>query len=1147
MDWIAGWSKRIKLTVDHTKVASDLEDFPILVNLDSTCSGVFNELGDNSKRISFINPSTHEQYYCEIERWDSVNQSAQLWVKLPTVASGINTELYMLYDNNNTDNTNYIGETTSSTAQNVWDTSFVAVYHMSQDPSVGGACTLDSTNNIKHGTPYNMISGNVVSCSVGKALYFDGINNSVDLGITGTDISDPVTFEAFSKPVSNEEALLLDCQVNGSIWASYIFNITVNGNPAFYYKYANSSGNDHAVSHNEVIDGSSFAYIAGTHGGGLLSITYNDSKVSVVGTETANSPSSVYTVGEMQSGYSYKEHTTREIRISDSIRSDSWLKTTRYSNEDTLLIKSTEEIQPTNELDYQNKIQLIIPHDSIDNSLYNFPILLNLSSSSGYNNEDITDIFIELETTNNRKKIAVTDYTGTAQCFVEIENWSHAEHSAQLWVKVPEISSIVDTILYLYYDISKENNNLFIGETNSLPAQNVWDENFAAVYHMNQDPTGGILTDSTLNNNHADAIGSNMTSNNLVDGCIGKSIYFNKEDTSYKVVNPSSIKTSTFTLSAIIDGSMDSSVEHTRILNYGPDGENHGGFIFGQQSDGLLRAFVEDSTTWRELNSIKNVGDNKTHYICYTYNEGTTYQKLYIDGELDTQTNASNSCNSPENATLSIGYSLWGTEYHLGALDEIRIYSTEKPDYYISTTYKSNTDNLIIYIPQEQQVDWLETYESGSLSPWAKRIKLEIDNTKVDEYLEDFPVLINLCSSSGYSNTDTSEVLNHLLANKYKLAVTSSDGITQLPVEIELWDQPNESTQLWTKIPLVYTDSTTLLYLYYDVNKSDNLDYIGETGSSVAQSVWDNNFNAVYHMVQTPVANAPCILDSTRNLYHGTPDNTTPIENSVDGLIGKALYFDGDSNYINIGNIFTPVNNTITLEMICSAPLNAADTHRVLISDSYPNEVESRIEVTDTSIIYGYHGPGWNDRTFETGSIYNDSFRHITSTYDGSSVNLYLDDTRYTEDFIGTIPTENTDWYIGRRWDTAQSNFWKGTIEEVRISNITRSGAWIKTTKTSNTDDLILYGTEENCTSPLEDPNYFYHGYIKEKTQPAERKIFLYDRVNGNLIDSSISDEAGYYLLETGSNEEHFIVVMDDDAGEVYDPIIQDRILPNGE
>jgi hypothetical protein len=62
-------------------------------------------------------------------------------------------------------------------------------------------------------------------------------------------------------------------------------------------------------------------------------------------------------------------------------------------------------------------------------------------------------------------------------------------------------------------------------------------------------------------------------------------------------------------------------------------------------------------------------------------------------------------------------------------------------------------------------------------------------------------------------------------SNIGKIALTTSDGETQIPIEIESWNFENEEIILWTKTALSNSTDTTL-YLYYDINQSENVDYI---------------------------------------------------------------------------------------------------------------------------------------------------------------------------------------------------------------------------------------------------------------------------------------------------------------------------------
>ena len=176
MAWLSGWKKRIKLTIDHTKIDELLFNLPVLLKV--TSSGVFTEIGANSKKIAVTTNGEITQCYVEVENWDNGNNVAWLWTKVLAVAFSVDTDFYLYYDSSKDDNTDYVGDVGSVPAQNVWDSNFVGVWHMNQDPTSGGACIKDSTSNANHGTPGGgMTSGDLVDGKIGKALDFDGSND----------------------------------------------------------------------------------------------------------------------------------------------------------------------------------------------------------------------------------------------------------------------------------------------------------------------------------------------------------------------------------------------------------------------------------------------------------------------------------------------------------------------------------------------------------------------------------------------------------------------------------------------------------------------------------------------------------------------------------------------------------------------------------------------------------------------------------------------------------------------------------------------------------------------------------------------------------------------------------------------------------
>ena len=131
---------------------------------------------------------------------------------------------------------------------------------------------------------------------------------------------------------------------------------------------------------------------------------------------------------------------------------------------------------------------ITIDHTEIDSALTDFPLMVNLSSSSGTGSLDSTAIFDELGSSS----LKIKAMSGATECYIEIETWDSTTEKAVLWVKIPSISSTVDTEIVLSYDSTWSDNSSYVGVTGSTPGKAVWDSNFVAVYHMAQDPSGAV-------------------------------------------------------------------------------------------------------------------------------------------------------------------------------------------------------------------------------------------------------------------------------------------------------------------------------------------------------------------------------------------------------------------------------------------------------------------------------------------------------------------------------------------------------------------------------------------------------------------------------------------------------------------------------
>lgn len=342
----------------------------------------------------------------------------------------------------------------------------------------------------------------------------------------------------------------------------------------------------------------------------------------------------------------------------------------------------------------------------------------------------------------------------------------------------------------------------------------------------------------------------------------------------------------------------------------------------------------------------------------------------------------------------------------------------------------------------------LNTVNADWLSGWTKRITITIDHTKLDSDLTWFPVTIFLKPGNG----GTASVFKELGANSKKIAITQSDGTTQLYAEVETWDATSSKAVLhvsktgWT----ISSSTDTIIYLYYDKNQTDNTTYVGVTGDSPAQSVWDGNFLVVYHMND---ASTTKIIDSTANINTGTKKSAgEPVE--ITGLVGKTQSFDGNNDYAYPTNNIASANIS-TIECIANL------TQQAQTKGAYNHLFGSQLyQHTANNFFYCY---GTNDyynwipsiaTNYHLAWVFPNTMASTTGSklyHDGVSVNV----------------TQQTGSHAGALFQLIGSsvNSWYGLIDEVRISNTARQASWIKTTNYSLRDSLLSYGPEVFCTS----------------------------------------------------------------------------------
>ena len=323
--------------------------------------------------------------------------------------------------------------------------------------------------------------------------------------------------------------------------------------------------------------------------------------------------------------------------------------------------------------------------------------------------------------------------------------------------------------------------------------------------------------------------------------------------------------------------------------------------------------------------------------------------------------------------------------------------------------------------------------------------------------MSDFPVALLLSTSAGTNDEDLTAIFTEIAdADRKKIAVTTSDGTTQCYVEIEKWDSTNKKAALHVKIPSISSSSNTELYLYYDSGHADNTTYVGDTGDSPAQNVWDSNFEGVWHLAQDPSGGSGAIKDSTSNNVNATSSGSMTSDDLVDALVCKGLDLDGSDDYIKTSGLSFNPSNSATIEICFKETTLAGTVDRLLLQQQDGTGtgrtiigIEEHDDATNPDKIYcNLAGTILYGSQLSAGSFY-----HAAVTHDGSNaVEIFLNGSSDTTD-TRTVEAASGEMLFGIGKDELTYPF-DGIIDEVRISQTQRSDAWIKATYHTLFDSL---------------------------------------------------------------------------------------------
>lgn len=345
---------------------------------------------------------------------------------------------------------------------------------------------------------------------------------------------------------------------------------------------------------------------------------------------------------------------------------------------------------------------------------------------------------------------------------------------------------------------------------------------------------------------------------------------------------------------------------------------------------------------------------------------------------------------------------------------------------------------------------------------YRKQIVIDADYVVADE--TDFPLL---------SSSIDADLQRNARSDGHDIIFTAADGVTPLNFERKLWDDGTGQLITWIKTDLS-SSTDNFIYMYYG-NSTHSADLSTTTG------VWDSSYVGVWHMDEPPTGSTDDIKDSSGNDHHMTSYNMDSSKRVVTDT-GYAYEFDGSGDYLEDTDGENYINglSNFTVELWLKSDVTNSD--RGFIIGEAPAGNDSfftlRYDAAGanngnayTSLVKGaitITGP--IEKQYESSEgVQTTNWQHLVFRWtSGGQYEVFVNGVYDTYTFnspAGTGTTQGADRLrIGQGGkDIGTTLGWDGLIDEVRISNVYRTDAFVQTAynNQSNLNSFALFGAQD--------------------------------------------------------------------------------------
>ncbi|MDQ1651830.1 MAG: hypothetical protein QOI35_1030, partial [Cryptosporangiaceae bacterium] len=995
------WMYRKRITIDNTKVDADLTNFPVEVSL--TDADLPNHALASGNDILFTASDGMTKLDHEIETYTSATGALTAWVEVPTVYDAVNSFFWMYYGNP--------AAASQQNATGVWNSQ--SAWHLDETPA---ATLADSSSSANNGTPQSMAAGAQSAGVAGGSLTFDGTNDyaSTTSSFTMSSMT-TYTLEAWFKTTSTGGYKFLgfeDTQTGtAATTGDRQFWVGTDGKVRFG-ACLSACGTYVGVASSAAVNDGNWHQIAVYRAGGTPYSVYVDGVLQGTGSSaTVASYTGYLRMGSYRNAGAnwtnaatgYFNGSVDEVRLSPATaRAPEWIKA-EYKNisSPATFYSVTAEQRRTGlpatiyweVVEFTNAADVWVQHGTTSLASGSASVAATIASV------DLTRTFAQVSFSSSGSSVAIGRRLLRAQL----------TSATALTITRDVTGDAIETIDYQVVELREGSRvqsglSTFANATaTAAPAMtSPLDTTRATVLTSTQNGagssggSGAYVTDDIVGVSSFSIAVTNSTTITLTranTSGISYAVWFVVEwggprtfSSAYAFRRALSVTTTTaaptgYTLSVTFD--------HASLVAAGDSLASGDDVRIARWTGSAwteLDRVVDDASSW-------NANTTKVWFASQAAIAASTTDQSYYAFY------GNPSATSPPASQGNVY--LLADGFESGAVTTNWAQQTQAAGTLRSDWYNAN---------------------------WSYRKTITIDHTQVSSTLTNFPVGVSLTSDANIGAAAR--------ADGFDVMFTSSDGLTAIPYERETFSIAGSAATLlmWVKLPSISNTVDTTFFLYY--GNSSATDQSLQNGGPTA--VWDANFAAVYHLNEATAAGT--YADSTSNARNGTFNGTGNIVRTT-GQLGGAQSFDGVNDKVDASDF---ADNITALTVTAWAKKSANTNDDALVGKSTTSNTPTSWSLdTNTTTAQGQVNTG-SVTSASDGTVGTGTWNRFAMTFGGSSLRMYLNLSAGTATATGGATIAHTATPVRLGSMQTNGNYYQGELDEVRISTVARSTAWLQ-------------------------------------------------------------------------------------------------------